>query len=217
MEASEIAENPSKLLICKVFMEVETLRETPPETREKLWTTLRRTRRVRLVHTLSAARPQAPVGKRCDPPDVHSFTQRPEHGPTGPGRGYPQRRCERYRAGGGCAAGERKMLRVARARSTKGGVGRSVPMPADPPARSRSGPGCVRRRRRWFSSARVRRSPRRLRDAARGPPRGSRAGFPRRSWAYRVPAEGSRCSSPRDTLGIKVPRAPARSLREEPS
>src|SRR5688572_30639148 len=104
MENREIAENSFMLLIRNGFLWLETPRETRLETREKLWTTSRRRVRARLVHTLSAVRPQAPVGNRFDPPDVHRSMQRPERDPTGPGRGYPQRRCERYRASRSCAA-----------------------------------------------------------------------------------------------------------------
>lgn len=119
-------------------MDVKTLRETRLEIREKLWTTCRRGVRGRLVHTLSATLPQPPVGNRRDPPDVHSSAQRPEHGPEGPGRTYPQRRCERYRACTACAAGERKMLRSATPGPLRVASGVSVPPgPAAPGADAR--------------------------------------------------------------------------------
>jgi hypothetical protein len=127
MEPRKIAENSIKPLICMAFMDVKTLPETRLEIREKLWTTFRRGVRGRLVHTLSAGLPQPPVGNRRDPPDIHSSTRRQEHGPVGPGRRYPQHRCERYRASRGCAAGEWKMLRPGIGRPTNRGVCRRPP------------------------------------------------------------------------------------------
>ena len=156
MEVRKIAENSFKPLICKVFTYVKTGLETHREPRGKLWTTWRRDARVRLVHTLSAARPQAPVGNWCDPPDVHRFTPPPEHGPSGPGRTYPQRRCERYRASRSCAAGKRKMLRVACACSTKGGVSASASTRRHGRGWRQAGPGAAfartRQRIPWRSS-----------------------------------------------------------------
>lgn len=88
--------------------------KSPGEPGCKLWTTLRRDVRPRVVHSLHAARPQSPVSKPCCAPLIHRVVRRGEPRVAGADAGYPharRRRCERYRAKPCPRSGQSKILR----------------------------------------------------------------------------------------------------------